>query len=186
MNKELLRKAVHFSGILFLPILFWKRDLFTGLFVFSLIVYLLTEWLDRKGKIIPFLTMFTRRCKRDIEIGRLSKGAIFLATAGILIPYLFGVQAAAIGLSQAFVSDPIATIVGMKFGQKKIPYSRSKSWIGSLSFFLTAALLSSLFLPIPQAILLALIGTIVESLPIPEWDNLTVPMTVGFVAKFLN
>lgn len=185
MKKEFLRKAVHLSGIALLPILFWKREVFTGLVTFSLFLYLLTEWLDRKGKIIPFLTMFMRRCKRDNEIGRLSKGAICLAVAGILTPYLFGIEAAAVGLAQAFVADPIATIVGLRFGTKRIPYSKGKSWIGSLVFFVAAIPLSLVFLPFPQAILMALVGTIAESLPLPEWDNLTVPLTVGLAVAYI-
>lgn len=183
LKNEIWRKSVHISGIFFLPILFWNREFFVTLLILFLIGYLIVEWQWKKGKKIPFLTTLTHKSKRDHESGRLAKGPILLVIAGIATPYLFGVEPAAIGLAQAFVADTASSLVGVKFGTKKLPYSKRKSWAGSLAFFLTAFLVSLLFVSPAQALLLALVGTFVESLPIPDADNLAVPVVVSLLAS---
>ncbi len=182
---EVLRKAVHLAGIFFLPILFWNRTLFSLLLLLFLLIYLIIERAEKKGKRIPFLSTLTRRCKRPEESGRLARGPIFLVLAGFITPYLFGVQAAGVGLAQALVADVASSLVGLKFGRKKIPWSPKKSWAGFLAFFLTAFLIDLVFVPLRPAIILALVGASIESLPIPEGDNLTVPVGVGLVATMI-
>ncbi len=182
---EIWRKSIHLSGIFFLPILFWNREFFVFLLLIFLTSYLLVEWAHRKGIRVPLLSALTEKSKRVGEEGKLVKGPIFLVLAGMVAPYLFGIIPAAIGLAQLFVADVASTLVGMKWGKKKIPYSKGKSWIGSLAFFISATFVSSFFVPLPQAIFLGFVGAVVESLPFPEADNLTVPFIVGLSASLL-
>ena len=186
LKNEIWRKSVHISGIFFLPILFWNREFFVTLLILFLVGYLIVEWQWKKGKKIPLLTALTHKSKRDHESGRLAKGPILLVIAGVTTPYLFGVEPAAIGLAQIFVGDVASTLVGMKLGTRKLPYSKRKSWAGSLAFFLTATLVDLFLVPLPQAILLAAVGTLIESFPFSEIDNLTVPVGVGLAAKSLS
>lgn len=169
-----------------IPLILWDRNFSAALLIFCLSIYLAVEIMDRLGRRFPLLTALTERCKRSFESGRLSRGAILLVTAGIATPYLFGTQAAAIGLSQVFVADVTSTLAGIRWGQRKLPYSAKKSWVGSTVFFATAFVMSLFFVPWPQALALALIGAIVESLPIPEGDNLAVPLAVGLAARILG
>lgn len=185
-TREYYRKTVHFSGVFFIPLLLWNRHLFAALLACFLAIYLAVEFLDRTGRRIPLLTTFTEMCKRVFEEGRLSRGAILLVVAGITTPYLFGTQAAAIGLSQTFVADVTSTLAGIRWGRRKLPYSKTKSWVGSIVFLVTAFFVSLYFVPWRQALPLALLGAVVESLPIPEADNLTIPLAVGLAAKFLQ
>ena len=181
-TREYYRKTVHFSGIFFIPLLLWNRHIFAALLALFLAIYLAVEFLDRRERRIPLLTTFTEMCKRAFEEGRLSRGAILLVVAGIVSPYLFGTQAAAIGLSQTFAADVTSTIAGIRWGRLKLPYSKRKSWVGSTVFLVTAFIVSLYFVSWPQALVLALIGAVVESLPISEADNLTVPLAVGLAA----
>lgn len=183
LKNEIWRKSVHISGIFFLPILFWNREFFVTLLILFLIGYLIVEWQWKKGKKIPFLTALTHKSKRDHESGRLAKGPILLVIAGVTTPYLFGIEPAAIGLAQAFVADTASTLAGVRWGKRRLPYHKGKSWAGSLAFFSTAFLVSILFVPPREAFLLALVGAFVESLPIPDADNLVVPMVVSFLAS---
>lgn len=182
---EFLRKTVHLSGVFLLPVLLWNRHLFAGTIAAALLIYLFVEWSARMGKRIPLLTRLTEACKRSDEKGRPSLGPILLAAACIVTPCLFGAKAAAAGLAQAFVADTAATLVGMQWGRVKLPWSSKKSRIGSLAYFLTAVLTDLCFVPFPKAFLLALAGTAIESLPIREGDNLTVPMGVGWIATVI-
>jgi dolichol kinase len=81
------------------------------------------------------------------------------------------------------VADVASSLIGMKFGKVKLPYSTKKSWAGLLAFFLAALLVDLAFLPLGPAMLLAFAGAVIESLPIPEADNLTVPFGVGLIAS---
>lgn len=185
-TRELWRKSIHFSGVFFLPILLWRREIFTALLLVFLAVYLFEEFLNRRGVRIPLITMITERSKRPSEQGRLSRGALCLVSSAIIAPYLFGPGAAALALAQTFVADTISAFVGMQWGTRKLPYSRSKSWVGSITFLATAFLLGLYFVPWPKALLLAAVGAFVESLPIPEMDNLSVPLTTGFIATIMK
>ena len=91
------------------------------------------------------------------------------------------------------VGDPIAAIVGMKFGKHKL-FGR-KSVEGSLAFFLSSTLALGIFFSIVTelefttvALLSAgvsLAGTITELLTGRVEDNLSIPLVGGFVAMAL-
>jgi dolichol kinase len=82
------------------------------------------------------------------------------------------------------IGDPIAAIVGTRWGRTKI--TKRKSLEGSVANFLATALVSLLFglfylqLGVPQSLLLTLLGgtvsTLVELLPAPIDDNFTIPV----------
>lgn len=185
-TRESWRKSVHLSGVFLIPLILWNRNLSAAVLSLCLFVYLAVEILDRRGSRLPFLTALTERCKRTFESGRLSRGALFLVLSGVTTPYLFGSHAAAIGLGQAFVADVTSTLAGIRWGRLRLPYSKTKSWVGSAVFFATAFAVSLVFVSWPQALALAAIGAVVESLPIPEADNLTVPLVVGLAARLLG
>lgn len=185
-SKELLRKSVHASGIFFVPLLLWNRTYFTLLVLISLVIYLAVELASRRGYTIFFLTQFSEKCKRKPEEKKLSKGALFLIAASLVLPYLFGSFAAAVGLSQIYLGDAASTLVGASCGKKKLPYSPNKSWMGSAAYWIIASLVGSYFIPWPSAMLLGGIGAIIESLPLSEWDNLLVPLAIAGLVKFKN
>lgn len=186
LKKEILRKSIHLSGIFLLPILYWNKNIFALILSSALFFYLFIEWFHKKKIKIPLLTTLIQACKRDYEKESLARGPILLAVSGIFLPYLFGTQAAAVGLSQIFVADVFATLLGMKFGKKKLPYSENKSWIGSFIFLIVALIVNLSFVPYPMAVILALLGAAIESLPIANWDNLTVPVSVSLLASLLT
>lgn len=183
--REFWRKSVHFAGIFFIPLLLWRREVFTGLVLIFLSAYLLVELRAKKGLRTPLLSEVAARSKRESERGTVSMGAILLAATAVVLPYLLGPWAAAVGLSQVFVADVPSTLVGIRWGEKKLPFSAKKSWAGSLSYLAAAFLIGLPFVPIPKALVLALLGTFIEALPFPHIDNLTIPLGVGTAAFFL-
>jgi phytol kinase len=185
-SREFWRKLVHLAGVFFIPVLLWNRNVFAALLATFLAFYLLVEFLAKRGRRFPLLSTLTENSKREGERGRLSKGALFLVASSLALPYLLGPRAAAVGLAQIFTADVTSTFAGMKWGDKKLPWCPGKSWVGSLTFFATAFFAALPFVSIPYALLLAALGTAVESLPISEADNLTVPLAVGLVARFLG
>ena len=176
---EILRKLTHVSGLLFLPLLYWNPFAFASVMAAALSVYLLTEWSAAKGMRIPLLSSFVAGCKRPSE-GKISRGAVLLAVSGIVLPFLFSAPAAILGLGQAYLADTLATLAGKRWGRRRLPWSPAKSWMGSAVFVVAATVLGLFFLPAPAAVLIALVGAGIESLPLKEMDNLTVPLATGW------
>lgn len=102
------------------------------------------------------------------------------ATVGIFIfPKVIFITA----FSILIISDTIAALVGRKFGRHPL---MKKSLEGTLAFFFSAVGVICLtpkiaYLPDEYAIGIAaaLLGSMVEAMPFPVDDNLSIPMSIG-------
>jgi phytol kinase len=133
--------------------------------------------------------------RREILRGPLYYGIIF-----VLITLLF--WKSPIGIAALMLmcgGDGLAEILGRLVGKSKLPWSDAKTYIGSLGMFIGGWSLSVLILglhiaagglPGPLAsylipiTVIAAIGTIVESLPFKDIDNITITLSailVGFL-----
>ena len=99
----------------------------------------------------------------------------FLKTPGVLAVF-----------SAIFIGDPVATIVGINFGGMKLPWNRRKSVIGSAAYFVVTAGVSALFIAPNYAILIGLVGALVESLRIKIDDNLSVSIVLTAMLLLLG
>ncbi|KAJ0704877.1 putative phytol kinase [Helianthus annuus] len=107
-----------------------------------------------------------------------------------------------VSLSMMCGGDGIADIMGRRFGIHKIPYNKHKSWVGSISMFITGFLISIGMLyyfskfgyfeldrpwTIERVALVAMMATVVESLPTKGGldDNISVPL-VSMVTAYLS
>jgi phytol kinase len=126
--------------------------------------------------------------RREILRGPLYYGLIFVL---LTIFYWYDTPIGIIALMLMCGGDGLADIVGRRFGTAKLPWNRSKSWIGSagmffggwltslaiLALYVAAGIftppLSSYLLPLT---LIALAGTVVESLPLQDVDNITITL----------
>ncbi|XP_042511043.1 probable phytol kinase 1, chloroplastic isoform X3 [Macadamia integrifolia] len=98
--------------------------------------------------------------------------------------------------------DGFADIMGRRFGALKIPYNMNKSWVGSISMFLSGFLISVGMLyyfsglgyfqldwswTVERVALISLGATVVESLPTTKVvdDNISVPLSSMLMAFLL-
>jgi dolichol kinase len=84
-------------------------------------------------------------------------------------------------------SDSLAALFGRFYGRVKIPYS-SKTYIGSISFFITTFIITFFLsdkVNVPVFILIASILTGLEVLLIFGLDNLFLPIMASFLFYFL-
>lgn len=96
--------------------------------------------------------------------------------------------------------DGLADVVGRRFPMKPIPWNKGKSIGGALAVFLGGFVLSSLILSIfilagvfnrpfnaylPGLLLVAISGTLIESLPVKDIDNLTISLVSVIVGLLL-
>lgn len=135
--------------------------------------------------------------RREILRGPLFYGIVFVA---LTVIYWKDSPTGMIALMLMCGGDGLADILGRRWGKTRLPWAAGKSWIGSLGMLLGgwtfavgilaayaaagifAGPLSAYLLPITW---IALVGTLVESLPLSDIDNLTVTLTAVALGQFL-
>lgn len=135
--------------------------------------------------------------RREILRGPLYYGIIFVI---LTIIFWKNSPIGIIGLMLMCGGDGLADIFGRKWGTQKIPWNKGKSLAGSLGMFLGGWLLSILIIWIfttagifsstMQSYLfpittIAVVGTLVESLPLKDIDNITVTLSAVIIGYLL-
>lgn len=180
---EYPRKTVHLLTLL-IPVtsyfsVFWTQITLLGF----IILYLLLEWIKLKGKNDHLFTFFIALMQRDHEKNTFAKAPLFLALGVLTALTFFSWEAATIGIVMVGLSDTVAAWAGRKWGVTKMPFSTRKTIAGSACFFLSALPITASFLTPIQTISLAFIGAFLESLPFKDWDNLTIPIVITWLAE---
>ncbi|NPV76731.1 MAG: phosphatidate cytidylyltransferase [Anaerolineae bacterium] len=132
------------------------------------------------------------------------RGPLFYGVAFVVLTIIYW-KTSLIGIVALMLmcgGDGLADIVGKKVTQgKKLPWSVSKSWPGTMAMF-GGGLLLSLFMTaiylwtgsasgyfwnyFVKIAVITLAATIVESLPYRDIDNLTVPLVAVFLGNLLK
>jgi phytol kinase len=126
--------------------------------------------------------------RREILRGPLFYGIVFVL---LTLLYWKGSPIGIVALMLMCGGDGLAELIGYRFGKANIPWSPGKSWAGSLGMLLggwifavgilgayvAAGVFSGpLVAYLPRLTLIALAGTLVESLPLKDVDNITVTL----------
>jgi dolichol kinase len=168
---EVKRDIIHLSaGATILAIAcifsFWGRSIILAL---VLIGFALGNYIRLGGR--PSIIARLER-----EYTPFGYGAIWLAlgiavTMGLLFSnaYMLAV------LSTILIGDPLATIMGVKFGRIRIPHNKEKSVAGSLAYFFSVLIISYFFVGYFAAVI-AIAASLIESVELRIDDNLTVPV----------
>jgi phytol kinase len=82
------------------------------------------------------------------------------------------------------VGDSLATYIGRYYGKRRLPWNSEKTIEGSLGFA-AGAMFSLLVLPIPSTIIVIILSTAIESLPIRLDDNITLPVASSLIYYFM-
>ena len=140
------------------------------------IVYALEEVLRLKHQSMPIITCFTLRMSRPDERSSFIIRPIYLAI-GIMITLIFYSSSIAYSsICIGAIGDPVAGIVGGKFGRRHI--LGRKTMEGFLAGLAASLLLASAII----SPLIALVGSvgamIMELVDVPN-DNLTMPIVAG-------
>ncbi|MBE9473719.1 MAG: phosphatidate cytidylyltransferase [Chloroflexi bacterium] len=134
---------------------------------------------------------------REILRGPLYYGLIFVACT---ILFWYDSPIGIVALMLMCGGDGLADILGRNFGRSHLPWNPRKTWIGSLGMFLGGLILSSVVIAIfvwigifstsfldilPSLVIISLAGTVVESLPFRDVDNITVTLTAVLLGYLL-
>jgi len=122
------------------------------------------------------------------------KGPVYYGLVFVVMTVLYWLESpiGMVALMLMCGGDGLADITGRRFGKHKLPWNAGKSWAGSLGMLVGGWILAFLILWIfvsngvfPGSIadyvlalsVIALAGTIVESLPLKDVDNITVTIS---------
>lgn len=135
--------------------------------------------------------------RREILRGPLFYGIVFVI---LTLIYWLENPIGIVALMILCGGDGLADIVGKRIKSRPLPWSPRKTWAGSLTVFLGGLLFSFVILALFQAagvfdfqwnrlilnlVLISLGCAVVESLPVRDIDNLTVPLTAVILGTLL-
>ncbi|MCH7887198.1 MAG: hypothetical protein IIA58_04480 [Candidatus Marinimicrobia bacterium] len=183
LQLEIRRKLIHLISIS-IPVgyLFIERDttlvILAAVFVLSLSIEIGRLFIPRiRSRVHPIFAPIMRVA----EERKLSGATYLLAGAWITI-YFFEKDIAVIALLLVSISDAAAAIVGTAYGKVHL---WQKTLEGSTAFFASTGLIMIAMrnLSVEQMLVGLFVGTLVELLPIPVNDNLTLPIITALVMQ---
>lgn len=122
------------------------------------------------------LSKFMRNFERDYT--KFGQGAAWLAIGALAsIAFVFDTRYIMIIFFALFIGDALATIIGVRFGGYKLPYNKTKSIAGSVAYFASVSILPYVLYG-TIALPLAVLATLVETLPVKLDDNFSVPLVL--------
>lgn len=192
IESRLSRKIIHIgTGPIFVLCWLLFKDTPSARFLAALIPLLITTQFFLIGigviKDEPSVKAMSRSGnRREILFGPLFYGITFVLLTTI---YWYDSPIGMIALMVLCGGDGLAEIIGSRFGKSKLPWSNTKSWVGSLGMLLGGWLFSFIVIlvfislnkfsnPLVNFILpitiINLAATLTESLPIKDFDNLSI------------
>lgn len=185
MLGELLRKGIHLAGLI-LPVIYLFLDKPTMLICIGMLTGLalameLVKWLSPRFSEF-FFHIFASLLRTHERKGAITGATYYLISAFLCIVF-FAKTVAIVCIFFMILGDLAAALVGKMWGRTKL--LGKKSLEGSAACFLVCTLIALVHLNPVIAIIGALVATIVELLPFPIDDNLTVPLISGAVMHFL-
>lgn len=181
---EIERDVVHIiAGILFMAIFYFEA---VPVAVSILMIVILGGILAisfgelYKGHILPsFMYRFERNG------ATLGHGALWLALGALLAVSFLSTHDVLIVFAAIFIGDPVATIVGIYKGKKKLPYNARKSAAGTIAYFISTSAIC-LVLAGVYGILIGAVAALVESLKLAVDDNFTVSLALVVLILILG
>jgi len=191
-KREILRKTIHLSSILIIFLdSFIGQEIIIYFLLSVTLIYTISEFLRVKNKFhTPLISDLTEYCSTNSEKKDYVYAPLFLATSILILLIFFDNPHTYLGIVSLGLGDAVASLIGKKYGKKKIFYNKKKTLEGSFSMFLVVFLGSFLIIQhVFTSLIIGLFVTFIESLSNESIDNLTIPFSlivlITFIEKFL-
>lgn len=187
LKTEIVRKTLHFL-IALAPGMSAINKPFTMAFLMAgTLGYAFMEYLRLLGVKVPVISLLTSLASRTPENDRFEMGPVTLGLGALFALFLFPYPAAAIAIYALAFGDGFASLAGKFFGKTRPAFLHGKSVEGSFvcffACFISAYAVSG---SVQIAGIAALTAMSVEALPLGDYDNLALPVTVGLAVSFLK
>ncbi len=185
LKKEFFRKTIHMMAA-FVPFFYYfSQYLVMTILLTITLLYFISEVLRIKKKIyIPIISLVTLIAAREKDRDRFILGPITLSMGIFLSLTFFDYRSAVISIYALAFGDGVASLFGETLGGWKIPLTFGKTISGTLGCFLVLVIVFlSCGLNLYQALLIAIIASIIEVFPTGDYDNFLIPVITGLLAQ---
>jgi phytol kinase len=199
MTAHLSRKIIHMgTGPLYVACWLLFTPSPSSRYMAALVPLLFTVQFILIGTGIVIDESSVQAMSRSGDRREILRGPVFYGVVFVVLTLVYWTTSP-IGMTALMLmcgGDGLADILGRRFGVVKLPWTREKSWIGSLGMLIggwvfalaiLAIYVSAKVFPAPLGGYLsavtwvAVIGTLVESLPFRDIDNITVTVAAALV-----
>jgi phytol kinase len=203
VDSQLSRKIIHIgTGPIFVLCWLLFTDAPASRYLAALVPFAITAQFALVGLGVIKDQAAVEAMSRTGDRGEILRGPLYYGIVFVVVTLLFWLETPTgiVALMLVCGGDGMADIIGRRYGERKLPWNKKKSWMGSLWFFIGGWVLTMLVLwafvqagvfpgP-PNAYLLAvtlvaLAATLVESISPKDIDNLTIALTALLVGFFL-
>jgi phytol kinase len=186
LRTEVVRKAIHLLIALVPLLASIDVSLTMGLLGAGTLFYIFAENARRQGISVLFVSDLTLIASRDRDRDRFVLGPVTLGIGAMLALLLYPGEASIIAIYALAFGDSVASLVGKIVGGLEIPFTKGKTFAGSLACFAVVFAVSYRLTGILRvSIVIAFSAMIFEAMPATDMDNIIVPVGTGFVAYHL-
>jgi len=184
LKTEILRKAIHFLIALTPLMAAVNRPLTVLILMIGTLGYTFMEYLRLSGIKVPIISSITSMASRSRDTGRFVMGPVTLGLGALLALLLYPSPVASIAIYALAFGDGFASLVGKFLGKWRPAVLLGKSVEGSMACF-TAVLISAYAVSgnMRIAFIAAFTAMVIEALPLEDYDNLVLPVSVGLTVQ---
>jgi len=183
-----LRETIHIGSFLlsFICIYLLGNIMVASLILFVTVLYTLSEVARVRGINLPILSPITWNAANKTELYEFAAAPIHFALGIAISLLIFPAPIRYVAITTLTLGDGGAHLFGMKFGRTPLPFNKGKNLEGTLFGFLFAFLGAMIFVDPTRALIAAAVGMLVEALPLPLNDNLTMPLASGLTLLLIS
>ncbi len=186
LRTEIVRKSLHFLIALTPSLAALSMGATIALLGGGTLFYIMAEILRLNGREVFLVSRITAVAARPRDAGRFVLGPATLGLGALCALVFYPQPAASIAIYALAFGDGLASLVGRLFGRLRLPLTGGKSLEGSLACFAaTFAATYSLTRSIGGSLAVASLATAVEAMPVKDFDNILLPVSVGALAAAL-
>jgi phytol kinase len=187
IKTEIIRKSIHFLVALCPSMAAINKPFTVGFLVLGTLSYTLMEYLRLSGIKVPIISSLTGMASRSKDIGCFVMGPVTLGLGALLALLLYPSPIAAIAIYALAFGDGAASLAGKFIGNWRPDFLCGKSVEGSMACF-CAVFISTYIVSgsINVSIVAAFTATAVEAMPLKDYDNLAIPVTVGMAVQLAS
>jgi len=184
LKTEVVRKSIHFLIALTPSLAAISKPFTVFLLIIGTLGYTLMETLRLSGVRIPIISSLTSMASRPRDMGHFVMGPVTLGLGALLALLLYPSPAAVIAIYALAFGDGLASLAGKVFGRIRPAFFFGKSVEGTFVCF-SAVLISAFAVSgsFRIAVAAAITAAAIEVLPIEDYDNIAIPVTVGLVVQ---
>jgi HAD superfamily phosphoserine phosphatase-like hydrolase len=182
-RRDLFRESIHMGSFL-VPLVckYLLNSCWVSLLILIVtLLYGLSEFARLRGTDVPIFSTITWKATTKAELHEFTTAPIYFSVGIMLSLVLFPEPISYVSIAILTLGDGSATIFGKILGRTVLPFNKGKRLEASILGFFFASAGAMFFVTPAHALLGALIGMLMESLPLPLSDNITIPLASGLV-----